>query len=526
MEFGPRALGARSILGDPRNTGMQTVMNLKVKFREGFRPFAPAVLREHGPEYFELQAGDESPYMQLVAPVREEKRRAPSDEEAAARGIDKLKTIRSTIPAVTHVDYSARIQTVDPERNGLYHRLIESFYRKTGCPIVVNTSFNLGWDPIVCTPDDAYKTFMASDIDALCMGRYLIRKTSQPAWVATSDWEPFYDLLRSPCCGSDLNPGAGQLACSECGHGFPVEDGIPRLFWPHEKISDAGDVTEAVKAFYEETPFPNYDEHDSVRSLLEKSRRGVYARKLNDAIPYNSAVLEVGCGTGQLSNFLGIACRRVMGTDLCLNSLRLGDRFRSEHELNRVRFAQMNLFRPALKPESFDVVLCNGVLHHTSDPEGGLKGLVPYVRPGGYFVVGFYNRYGRLMTDLRRAIFRVTGGRGKWLDPYLRSTGMSEEKHRAWFADQYLHPHESKHTFGQILEWFHECGLNFVRGIPSVTLSGSTLEEAGLFEPTDEGTALEHFLVQLKQISTGSREGGFFVLIGRKPGPANTAGES
>ncbi|MFQ5458305.1 MAG: class I SAM-dependent methyltransferase, partial [Myxococcota bacterium] len=271
---------------------------------------------------------------------------------------------------------------------------------------------------------------------------------------------------------------------------------------------------------------PNYDDHDSVRSLLEKSRRGIYARKLDDAVPYNSAVLEVGCGTGQLSNFLGIACRRVLGTDLCLNSLRLGEQFRSDHELNRVRFAQMNLFRPALRPESFDVVLCNGVLHHTSDPEGGFRGLVPFVRPGGYFVVGFYNRYGRLMTDLRRAIFRLTGGRGRWLDPYLRSTGMSEEKHRAWFADQYQHPHESKHTFGQILDWFHACGLDFVRGIPAVSLSGRSIEEAGLFEPAPEGGALEHFLIQLGQISAGSREGGFFVLIGRKPGPAHTGGKN
>lgn len=520
MEFGPRALGARSILGDPRNTDMQTVMNLKVKFREGFRPFAPAILGEHAPEFFDMQPGQESPYMQLVAPVQRAKRSTPTKEEEAARGIDKLKAVRSTIPAVTHVDYSARIQTVDSDRNGLYHRLIETFYKKTGCPIVVNTSFNLGWEPIVCAPEEAYRTFMASDIDTLCMGHFLLRKSAQRAWVNDSDWNSFLDLLRSPCCGGEFRNGGEELSCSQCGHSFPLDNGIPQLFWPHEKISDDADVTEAVKAFYEETPFPNYDDHDSVRSLLEKSRRGIYARKLDEAIPYNGTVLEVGCGTGQLSNFLGISCRRVMGVDLCLNSLRLGEQFRSEHELNRVRFAQMNLFRPALKPESFDVVLCNGVLHHTSDPQGGLKGLVPYVRPGGYFVVGFYNRYGRLMTDLRRTIFRITGGRGKWLDPYLRSTSMSEEKQRAWFADQYLHPHESKHTFGQIMEWFHESGLSFVRGIPSVTLEGSSLEEAGLFEPTSEGTALEHFLIQLQQISTGSREGGFFVIIGQKTGSA------
>jgi SAM-dependent methyltransferase len=501
MEFGPRALGSRSILGDPRNTSMQSIMNVKVKFREGFRPFAPSVLREHGQEYFEVKSGNESPYMLLVAPVSKEKRSAPSVEDEAVRGIDKLKVIRSTIPAVTHVNYSARVQTVDQKRNGLYHSLIESFYEKTGCPVVVNTSFNLGWDPIVRTPEEAYHTFMASDIDALCMGRFLLRKSEQRAWVVDSGWNAFSDLLCSPCCGSDLEADGDEFSCSQCGHRFPVDNGIPLLFWPHEKMGDSTDVTERVKSFYEETPFPNYDDHDSVRSLLEKSRRGIYARNLNEAIAYNSSVLEVGCGTGQLSNFLGIACRRVLGTDLCLNSLRLGERFRSEHQLTRVRF---------------DVILCNGVLHHTSDPHGGLEGLVPLLRPGGYFVLGFYNRYGRLMTDLRRWVFRVTGGRGKQLDPYLRSTSMSREKQRAWFADQYLHPHESKHTIGQVLKWFEECGLSTVRGIPSLTLTSRSLEESSLFDPAPRGSPLDHFLVQAKQIGAGSGEGGFFVLIGRK----------
>jgi SAM-dependent methyltransferase len=282
-------------------------------------------------------------------------------------------------------------------------------------------------------------------------------------------------------------------------------------------MTDSADVTEIVKAFYEDTPFPNYDDHDSVRSLIEKSRHGQYARMLDESIPYNSDVLEVGCGTGQLANYLGISCRRVIGTDMCLNSLRLAEDFRRKHGLHRVRFVQMNLFRPCFKPEKFDVVLCNGVLHHTADPWGGFQSIQRLVRPGGHIVVGLYNKYGRLMTDLRRAIFSLTRGRGKWLDAYLRSRFTTPEKRRAWFNDQYRHPHESKHTIGEVLDWFDRSGLEFVRGIPSVTAGCAALTTSNLFEPTDKGSLLDHFLVQSREIVAGSREGGFFIMIGRKP---------
>ncbi|MDJ0868343.1 MAG: class I SAM-dependent methyltransferase [Myxococcota bacterium] len=325
------------------------------------------------------------------------------------------------------------------------------------------------------------------------------------------------ELLRSPCCGEPVAPNRAHWVCRACGHEFTREDGIARCYWPHGGVDDPGDVTERVKAFYEETPFPNYEEHDSLRSLIEKSRDRIYARRLDEAVPLNSTVLEVGCGTGQLSNFLGIACRRVVATDLCLNSLRLGETFRREHELSRVRFVQMNLFRPCLASAQFDVVLCNGVLHHTSDPFGGFARLVPLLRPGGIFVLGLYNRYGRLATDLRRALFRLTGGRGRWLDPVLRKTARGAEKQRAWFADQYRHPHESKHTMGEVLRWFERTGLEFVRGVPAT----SPVEEdgpAGLFEAVPPGGPIDRAAVQLREIVTGGREGGFFVMIGRRPG--------
>jgi len=179
MEFGPRALGARSILGDARNRRMQSVMNLKIKFRESFRPFAPIVLREHVHEYFQMRPGQDSPYMLLVAPVAEHIRLPITPEQQRAFGIEKLNFCRSSIPAVTHVDYSARVQTVDPQRHPLLYRLLRRFYELTGCPVMVNTSFNVRGEPIVCTPDDAWRCFLVTDMDVLVLGRHVVLKDQQ-----------------------------------------------------------------------------------------------------------------------------------------------------------------------------------------------------------------------------------------------------------------------------------------------------------------------------------------------------------
>jgi carbamoyltransferase len=177
MEFGPRALGARSILGDARSPTMQRTLNLKVKYRESFRPFAPSVLREDAAQWFELDA--DSPYMLMVADVVEPRRRAMSEAERSLFGIDKLNVPRSDIPAVTHVDYSARIQTVHRETNPRYHALLSRFKALTGCPVIVNTSFNVRGEPIVCTPEDAFRCFMGSEIDVLVVGNCFLRKDDQ-----------------------------------------------------------------------------------------------------------------------------------------------------------------------------------------------------------------------------------------------------------------------------------------------------------------------------------------------------------
>ena len=180
MEFGPRALGSRSIIGDARSEAMQSVMNLKIKFRESFRPFAPSVLRERVDEFFQMRPGEDSPYMLLVAPVQPSQRLHVNGTEVNLKGIEKLKVCRSTVPAVTHVDHSVRVQTVDPQRHDRYYKLIRAFERKTGCPVIINTSFNVRGEPIVCRPAEAYRCFMATNMDALVLERFVLLRKEQP----------------------------------------------------------------------------------------------------------------------------------------------------------------------------------------------------------------------------------------------------------------------------------------------------------------------------------------------------------
>jgi carbamoyltransferase len=274
MEFGPRALGSRSILADARNPAMQSIVNQKVKYREGFRPFAPAVLQEHVQDWFATRPGEESPYMLLVSPVHTSRRLALAEEEARAEGLAKLHLRRSVIPAVTHVDQSARIQTVDAERHGLYRLLLEAFHRRTGCPVLVNTSFNLGWEPIVCTPEEAYATFMSSQIDLLCLGHQVIEKRAQRTWV---------DRSRAPECGD------------------PPPEGV-------------------------------------LRRLLDRGRRDRIARALDGSLPYDARVLVLGPGCGDLACFLGIAFRGVVGCEESGPALEAAERFRESCGLERVTF--------------------------------------------------------------------------------------------------------------------------------------------------------------------------------------------
>lgn len=192
MEFGPRALGARSILGDPRSEKMQSIMNLKIKYRESFRPFAPAILKEKVGDFFEIE-GD-SPYMLMVAKVKKEKCKTMTEEQKSLFGIEKLNVSRSEIPAVTHVDYSARIQTVEEKTNPRFYRLIRAFERKTGCPVLINTSFNVRGEPIVCSPNDSYKCFMRTEMDILAIEDFILFKEDQPKFLDSEKWKLEYEL--------------------------------------------------------------------------------------------------------------------------------------------------------------------------------------------------------------------------------------------------------------------------------------------------------------------------------------------
>jgi carbamoyltransferase len=523
MEFGPRALGARSILGDPRSPRMQAIMNLKIKFRESFRPFAPCVLREHVHEWFDMRADEDSPYMLLVAPVLPSRRLMLSVEEQDTLHTDpdlvrRVNLARSTVPAITHVDYSARVQTVD-DRHGRFHRLMHRFQQRTGCPVLVNTSFNMSWEPIVSTPKEAYRAFMQSEMDILVLEDVVLRKRDQPLGLTTwavdgSTTAPAESPWADPITGDALivtEHGARNPHTQRC---YQVEDGIPRFFVPNEGPDDPRDATDIVKQFYETTPFPNYDDLDNSRALLEKARAGLFARLLNEQIPYGNAVLEVGCGTGQLTNFLSIAHRTVLGVDLCLNSLRLAQRFKTENGLERATFAQMNLFRPALKTAFFDVVISNGVLHHTGDCRAAFQRVSRLVKPGGYLVVGLYSAFSRQLHYARRAIFRWTGVTSRLLDPQFRR--MRAAKSEAWFRDQYCHPHETSHTLDEVMGWMDESGLTFVNSIPKPLLMPSLVESENLFEARGRGTALSRFLSQLRDLPSGYHEGGFFMVIAQR----------
>ena len=525
-EFGPRALGARSILGDPRSPQMQVTMNVKIKFREGFRPFAPCILRDHVHEWFAMRPGEDSPYMLVVAPVLDERRvlLSPEQTETLRRDPDlsrRVNIVRSTVPAVTHVDYSARVQTIDP-RHGRFHRLLTKFHQKTGCPILVNTSFNLSWEPIVLTPQEAYHTFMQSEMDVLVLEDFVLHKAEQPlglrAWSTPGD-KPVSDPdnpWADPVTGDPLVMTASCASNPAAGVCYPVEEGIPRLFVPTLASDAVGrDVTDIVKQFYEDTPFPNYEDLDNRRALIEKAREGFFARLLNDQIPYGARVAEIGCGTGQLTNFLAIAHRTVIGTDLCLNSLRLAQQFKMTNGLEQATFAQMNLFRPGLRDAFFDVVISNGVLHHTGDPRAAFRRISRLVKPGGHVVVGLYSAYSRKLHDARRVLFRWTGLTHRWLDPHfdqLAATGRRD----AWFQDQYCHPHESCHTIDEVLEWLQENDCEFVNSIPKPTMGPVLDSNEQLFAPRDPGHAVGRFLSQLANISSGYREGGFFIVIGRR----------
>jgi SAM-dependent methyltransferase len=328
---------------------------------------------------------------------------------------------------------------------------------------------------------------------------------------------PILDFLRCPVDGAPLayDRAAGRLTAEGNCHSYPIQAGIPCLFAPNDWPVGRTDVTDTVKSFYEKTPFPNYDGLDSRESLRRKARDDVFTRMLDEQIPHSVTILEVGCGTGQMTNFLGMGWgRTAIGADICMNSLQLAKGFRDRFSINNAHFAQMNLFMPPFEEGKFDIVLSNGVLHHTSDCAGAFRSIARLVKPGGFVIVGLYNRFGRLPTLCTRWLMGKFGKAGMLLDHRLR--GMDDSVRRqAWFMDQYKHPHETRHSISEVLTWFGAAGYDFMSCVPTI---GDTefSEKVQLFEPHSPGHSLDRLSTELEMLLTGGADNGLFIMVGRK----------
>ena len=324
---------------------------------------------------------------------------------------------------------------------------------------------------------------------------------------------PFDPCVVCPVSGEPLFLRDQALATADSKRSYEVADGYYGLFVPDE--GDAPSVTGEVLDFYTESPFPNYNEFDDLRVFVRKADESVFARMLSQEVPMNANVLEVGAGTCQMSNYLAAtAMSHVYATDLTPASLRLGVEFARKNGLQGITFLQMNLFRPCIREASMDILICNGVLHHTADSKAAFQSIAPLVKPGGYILIGLYNWLGRLRTDFRRGLYKRFGERSLFLDPHLRKT-LSPQKREAWVRDQYCHPAERKHSYTEVLAWFEETGYDFVSSIPKI--QGSLMAGERLFTPSKPGSAFERVLTELGMLFTrqGS-EGGLFIIIGQR----------
>jgi 2-polyprenyl-3-methyl-5-hydroxy-6-metoxy-1,4-benzoquinol methylase len=323
-----------------------------------------------------------------------------------------------------------------------------------------------------------------------------------------------FDILICPICGETVSIRYGKIVCKN-GHEFPIKDNIPLMFVDDNSHNNSS-VTQNIKAFYEEHPFPNYDKFDSLRTLLIRADNSIFAKKLDDELPYNIKVLEIGCGTGQLTNYLGISNRLTYGTDISFNSLKLAEIFKESQSLKRSSFYQMNLFKPIFKEKSFNVIISNGVLHHTANPEKAFETISKLLKLNGYIIIGLYNKYGRLFTDIRRILFRFTGNIFYSLDPYMKRKDIESEKKSIWFLDQYKNPYETKHTYRQILKWFKKYGFDYISSLPEIGTIYPPELDYKLFTKKSTGNFLSRALTQLALPLKKNNEGGFFIMIGKK----------
>jgi SAM-dependent methyltransferase len=319
------------------------------------------------------------------------------------------------------------------------------------------------------------------------------------------------DLLACPACGGALR---ADLACRACGEVYDSPLGVPCL-----RSSKCDARTDEVRAFYTESPFPNYPPDETLSTLRRKAERSELARLLDLAIPGDASVVEIGCGTGQMSLFLARAERRVVAADLTRASLELGREAADRLGVDGVTFVETDLRTPGLKPGAFDVVYSSGVLHHTPDPRASFEAIARLAKPGGFVIVGLYNAYARILHRLRRLFARATGVYA--FDPVLRDRRAEPARREAWLRDQYLHPLEHRHTVREVRAWFDENGIEWIRTYPSSLVSEDA--PADLFVPAEDDWGPEALLAQLAWTRSLWAEGGLFVAVGRRITRARTS---
>jgi 2-polyprenyl-3-methyl-5-hydroxy-6-metoxy-1,4-benzoquinol methylase len=312
----------------------------------------------------------------------------------------------------------------------------------------------------------------------------------------------FDDLLACPGCGGDLH----RLRCRSCGATFQADGGIADL-----RVRGGDARTEAVREFYLRAPFPGYPPRDSISTLRARAGRSAFAQLLDRSIDGDASILELGCGTGQLSLFLATAERRVVGADLSRASLRLACAAAQRYGVDSACFVETDLRSAGLRRRAFDVVIANGVLHHTPDPPAAFAAMAKLARPGGAIVLGLYNSFARVPLRLRRAVHRLTGRVP--FDPVLRDRKAEPARREAWLRDQYQHPEEHRHTLSEVQRWFRDNGVAYLRTYPSALFADDPPES--LFQPAEDDWPLENFLSQIGWAATLGGEGGLFVTVGR-----------
>jgi SAM-dependent methyltransferase len=314
--------------------------------------------------------------------------------------------------------------------------------------------------------------------------------------------DAFRSLLACPSCAGAL---AADWSCLGCGARYEAPGGIPNL-----RIA-ADRRTETVRRFYDRAPFPGYPPRDTLHGLRARAERSVFATRLDRAIPADARIVEIGCGTGQMSLYLARADRAVVGADLARASLAMAAAAARRYRIDRVQFVETDLQRPGLRAAAFDVVYSSGVLHHTPDPRRSFARVAGLVRPGGIVVLGVYNALARLPLRLRRAAARLSRFRVVPFDPVLRSRRFEPARREAWLRDQYQHPEEHTHTIADVREWFTANGIEYLRTYPS-TVWGD--ESDDLFAQAEDDWWMEAWLAQIGWMRTLGREGGLFFTIG------------